>query len=271
MRILIAGCGFVGDSLARRLVYDGHRVFGLKRNVSSLPSGVQAVPADLTDAATLTHLPGNIDCLVFMPTPAKRDRDSYTEVFIDGWKNLWNAFGQPPGRSIVVSSTAVYGQSDGSLVNEDSSAVPTGFNGEVLLKLEQLTTYCAENCTIIRCSGIYGPGRDRLIRQAVSADLEIQRSPPHFSNRIHRDDVAGVLRHLLMIETPEPLYLASDNRPTPRYEVLAWLAKQQGFAAPKALVVSGAARGKRVDNQKLRNSGYRMLYPDYRAGYRPLL
>jgi len=267
MRVLIAGCGFVGVILARQLLHLGHHVYALKRDISTLPTGVQAVQADLTNVATLRNMPDDIDCLVYMPTPANRSRAAYEAVFIDGWKNLWGALTPPPRRSLLVSSTAVFGQSDGSLVNEETPALPTAFNGAVLLEMEQLAAGCADQCVIVRCSGIYGPGRDRLIMQAATADLEVQQSPPCFTNRIHRDDVAGILLHLLLMDEPEALYLASDSLPAPRYEVLAWLAQQQGCAAPKGVVIDNASCGKRVDNQKLRNSGYRMQYPDYRAGY----
>ena len=70
MRVLIAGCGDVGNVLAVSLLQDGHLVYGLKRDISTLPDGVQAIGADLLNPATLTDLPTDIDNLVFMPTPA---------------------------------------------------------------------------------------------------------------------------------------------------------------------------------------------------------
>jgi len=271
MRVLIAGCGYVGIPLALRMLGRGHSVFGLRRNAAELPPGVQAVRADLTRAATLRQLPDDIDCLIFMPSPARRDRSAYSAVFLDGWDNLWAAFRRPPARSILVSSTAVYAQTDGSVVDEESPAASAAFNGEVLRRMERRAERCTEGCIVLRCSGIYGPGRERLIRQSISPGLEVQASPPLFTNRIHRDDAAGVLSHLAEMRTPLGLYLASDDCPAPRYEVLSWLASRQGAPAPAALEVAGGSGGKRVSNRRLRDSGYRLLYPDYRAGYEQLL
>lgn len=271
MRVLIAGCGDVGSALAQSLLQEGHIVYGLKRDISTLPAGVQPVHADLTEPATLQDLPADIDRLVFLPTPSSRDKAGYEAIFVHGFENLWAALRHAPGRTLVVSSTAVYGQADGSVVDELTPAEPAGFNGKVLVEMEQLAARCTENLVVVRISGIYGPGRERLIRMAASEGLEVQKKPPFFTNRIHRDDAAAALQHLLEVDQPESLYVASDNYPAPRYEVVAWLAKAQGKPAPIALTGENAGQGKRVNNQRLRDSGFEPSYPDYRAGYGAVL
>jgi len=271
MRVLIAGCGDVGSVLASALVNDGHVVYGLKRDTSSLPDGVIPIQADLTDLGTLTKLPSDIDRLVFMPTPASRDQAGYEAIFIQGWKNVWAGLQQAPERSLVVSSTAVYGESDGGTVDEGTDPMPTGFNGKALLQMEQVAAACTDNLVLVRISGIYGPGRERLIRLAASEGLEVQQTPPYFTNRIHRDDAAAALKHLLLVDDPAALYVATDDLPAPRYEVVEWLASEQGAEAPVAIVDKQAGKGKRVNNQRLRDSGFELSYPDYRAGYSAVL
>ncbi len=271
MRVLIAGCGDVGNVLAALLLQDGHVVYGLKRDTSTLPEGVQAVQADLLCPDTLTNLPIEIDSLVFMPTPAVRDQAAYEAIFIQGWKNVWASLKQAPTRTLLVSSTAVFGESGGCIVNEETKPDPTSFNGKVLLHMEQLASRCTENLVVVRVSGIYGPGRESLIRLAASGGIEIQQFPPYFTNRIHRDDVAAVLKHLLEIDEPKALYLATDDQPVPRYEVVEWLANVQGRLAPIGLTDEHASAGKRVNNQRLRDSGFIMSYPNYRVGYGAIL
>ena len=271
MRVLIAGCGDVGNVLAISLMEDGHVVFGLKRNISSLPAGVIPIQADLTDPRTLAKLPVNIERLVFLPTPASRDKEGYKAIFIDGWNNLWGALKASPARTLVISSTAVFGESAGGLVDEVSVPEPTGFNGKILLEMEQLASGCTSELVVVRISGIYGPGRERLIRQAASGGLEVQQTPPFYTNRIHRDDAAAALKHLLFIDKAEALYIASDSLPAPRYEVVEWLAGMQDAEAPTGLVDEQASQGKRVNNQRLRDSGFKLSYPDYRAGYGAVL
>lgn len=267
MHVLIAGCGDVGTVLATSLLLDGHVVYGLKRDTSSLPDGIIPIQADLTNPDTLKQLPADIDRLVFLPTPARRDQAAYEAIFIQGWNNVWAGLRQQPERSLVVSSTAVYGESGGGIVDERTDPRPTGFNGKVLLEMEQVAASCTDNLVIVRFSGIYGPGRERLIRMAASEGLEIQQTPAYFTNRIHRDDAAAVLKHLLQVDDPQALYVATDDLPAPRYEVLEWLAGVQGAEAPKAIIDEQSGRGKRINNQRLRDSGFKLSYPDYRAGY----
>jgi len=271
MRVLIAGCGDVGNVLAMALLRDGHFVYGLKRDVSTLPDGVMPVKADLLDPATLANLPGDIDRLVFMPTPASRDAAGYEAIFIRGWENLWSALKNEPQRTLLVSSTAVYGEDKGAFVSEETEPDPVRFNGRLLLEMERLAGSCTKHLVVVRISGIYGPGRDRLIRLAVSDGLEVQQFPPEYTNRIHRDDAAEALKHLLQIDEPKDLYLVTDDLPAPRYDVLAWLARMQGHEPPKGLVAENAGQGKRVSNRRLRESGFSLTYPDYRVGYSAVL
>lgn len=271
MRVLIAGCGDVGNVVAALLMRDGHTVFGLKRDISTLPAGVRPVRADLLKIGTLSNLPKEIDTLVFMPTPASRDLAGYEDIFIQGWKNLWAALEHKPARTLLVSSTAVFGESGGGVVGEETEPAPSGFNGKVLLQMEQLAGRCTDNLVVVRISGIYGPGRERLISLAASSGLEVQQLPPFYTNRIHRDDAAAVLVHLLYMDKPDALYVATDDLPAPRFEVVEWLAKAQGCVAPVGLTVNNASRGKRVNNQRLRDSGFTLTYPDYRSGYDAVL
>lgn len=275
MRVLIAGCGDVGSVLAQRLLQSDHTVFGLKRNTSTLPDGVEAIASDLTQVSTLTNLPDNLDRLVYMPTPSQRTEESYSDIFVQGWQNLWNALPRPPTRSLLVSSTAVYGQSDGSWVDENTIALPARFNGRVLLKMEQLARASGSRIVVARLSGIYGPARRRLIRLATKGE-PLTSASKAFSNRIHIEDAGAALAHLLVMKQPKELYLVSDDCPVAKYEVVAWLAQKMGRSPPQMLSantsdMTDSGMGKKVSNKRLRDSGFVLEFPDYRVGYGSIL
>lgn len=272
MATLIAGCGDIGSLLGKRLLERGQAVYGIRRSIDRLPAGITPVAADLTQA--LPALPEDIDQLVYLATPGARNEAAYRSIYIDAFRRLLGAFRKPLSRLIMVSSTAVYGQSQGQWVDETCETLPKGFNGRILLEAEQLVKDAAETSVVVRFSGIYGPGRDFLLRKLAAGSIEVQAEPPYITNRIHRADAAAVLDHVLAMGNPDNLYIGTDDKPVARHEFYQWLAKQMGL--PEPVLLSTAAdeavdQGKAISNQRIKASGFSFQYPDFRSGYRTML
>lgn len=269
-RVLIAGCGDLGRRLGSLLAAAGHEVFALRRNPASLPQPLKALRADLADPSSLGALPTAIDWLVFTATPDRRDAFAYRRLYVDGLRHVVEALraGSPELRPVFVSSTAVYGQDDGSEVDESSPTEPCGFNGLVLLEAERWLIAQSPQALLCRLSGLYGPGRERLLRQLQSGQARCQRDPPLWTNRIHIDDAAAALAHL-MAGGATGIVNVSDPNPSLQCEVLDWLAQALGVPGPAATV--GQSCGKRVLARRLIDSGFEYRYPDYQAGYASVL
>lgn len=266
--LLIAGCGDLGIRLAERV--PGWRVHGLRRNVVRLPGTIVPEAADLNRPETLARLDRHWDAVIYTATPSGRGVEGYRSAYVDGLARLLDRVETP--RLIAVSSTAVYGQDRGEWVDEDSPTEPTAFNGEILLEYERLAREAGG--TALRFSGIYGPGRDFLIRKVTAGGVECRREPPVWTNRIHADDCAAVLAHLLAMDQLPPVLVGSDERPAPRWEVLSWLAGRLGAAPPVEVAggdADGSGQAKRVSAGRLLATGFALQYPDYRAGYEELL
>ena len=279
-RILIAGCGDVGSALGLKLVAAGHRVWGLRRQVEQLPAALEPIAADLARPETLRNLPKDLAHVVYTAAAAGRDDQAYRAAYVDGPRHLIAALERGTHtleRFVFTSSTGVYGQRDGAWVDESSATNPLGFTGQRLLEGEALVQAAPWTPIVVRLAGIYGPGRTRLIRRAQAGD-PIRRQPPVFSNRIHRDDCAGALAHLLTVDAPASCYVGVDHEPAPLADVVDWICQRQGWPLPpdaSATDESGAAgrRGgnKRCRNQRLVDAGYTFRYPTYRDGYATLL
>ena len=128
--------------------------------------------------------------------------------------------------------------------------------------------------SIIRFGGLYGPGRHWLLRW-VESGRPVQQQPPSWSNRIHVEDAAGFLAHLVSLalagQPLQEIYIGVDDAPTPQHEVLFWIAEQLGQPLPPGKQDASASLGKRLSNSSLRSSGYALRYPDYRTGYAHVL
>ena len=191
--------------------------------------------------------------MIYQATPAAREPAAYRDIYVTGLGNLLSRVSTD--RLIFVSSTAVYGQDDGSEVDEDSLTEPQAFNGRILLEAERLAIQAGG--LVVRFSGIYGPGRDFLLRQLKAGRATCRETPPQWTNRIHVDDCAAVLAHLLALDRPEAIYCASDATPSPRCQVLDWLGRPARCCrscSERLQTESGS--GKRVLNHRLVHSGF---------------
>jgi nucleoside-diphosphate-sugar epimerase len=278
-RILIAGCGDLGTALGLDLWKAGHQVWGLKRNPASLPAEILPLAADLTRASSLSVVPPDLDYVFYTAAADGFSEASYRAAYVVGLENVLavlRAGKQRPRRLFFTSSTAVYAQHQGEWVDEDSPAVAESFAGRCLRQGESLLWTSAYPSTIIRFGGIYGPGRSRLIDSVRYGTATCVENPPVYTNRIHRDDGAAVLRHLMEFTDTAPLYLGVDDEPAPQCQVLRWLAERLGVPGPTVVSVptdaEASMRGnKRCSNRRLRASGFRFRYPSFRDGYGALL
>ncbi|MBI5504486.1 MAG: SDR family oxidoreductase [Deltaproteobacteria bacterium] len=278
-RVLIAGCGFVGTKLGLELAADADEVWGLSPSPGDLPAEIHPFAADVTKPQTLRDLPASLDLVFFTVAPERHDDEGYAGVYVDGLRNLVDALraqGQRPRRMLFTSSTAVYAQGDGEWVDETSPAQPQSFSGRRLLEAESLLRASPFPSVVVRLAGIYGPGRGRMVSSVRDGTATCPDGPGVFTNRIHRDDCAGVLRHLATIPDPLPLYLAADNEPADNATVLRWLAEQLDKPAPPTRPAGELRPWERASSKRCRNgrliaSGYRLRFPTFREGYGAIL
>lgn len=275
-RVLIAGCGYVGSRLAELLVEDGVAVWGLKRDPSTIPPGVGPVAGDVARPSTLDGLPDHVDAMVYAVAPTSYGEAGYRSAYVDGLLHVLDAVGGS-SRVILVSSTGVYGQSDGRWVDEDTPEEPADGTARAILEGETLARERGAPGTVLRLGGIYGPGRTSTLGRVLTGDAPCM-GPELYGNRIHREDAAGALRHLLTLEDPEPVYNGVDGEGVPLREVYGWVADRAGVpdpcdgADPDAVKTEGRrGTNKRCSNQRLLDSGYTFIYPTYRAGYAELI
>jgi len=272
-RILVVGCGDVGYRVALGLHRQGHQVTGLKRQGLNVASPIPIITADIRQATTLTKLPDDFDLVLFIVSPDSRQPEAYQALYATGLNHLLTHLtgGSRETKWMMVSSTSVYGQNAGEWVDEESETKPLSLSAQCLVAAENTLWESNDANCVVRFSGIYGPGRDWLLRRAAQGE-SIQQQPPNYTNRIHRDDCVAVLLYLiekmLAGDAIQRCYLASDDEPAPIWDVMTWLAEQYGYPAPPQLVnAPDAKQNKRCNNARLKRLGYRFLFPSYRDGY----
>lgn len=273
MTVVIAGCGDLGTEVGLRLAARGERVIGLRRSAELLPAQIEGQSVDL--AIDVPVLPADTTQLVIAIAASARTPEVYRGAYVDGLRHALDALenaGAAPDRIVLVSSTAVYGVSDGSFVDEETVTVPGSPTADILFEAEQLLHERHPQAVVLRLAGIYGPGRERLITQVREGRARLSREP-QYTNRIHRDDAAAAIIHLLdLADAPAPLYIGVDDDPAEQSEVVSFIASELALPVPaEADVDAVRASDKRCRNTLLRSTGFAFSYPDYRAGYRAIL
>lgn len=265
-KTLLIGYGDIARRLRPLLL---GQVVAIRRH-PSLADEARALDANDRDAmrALLTQ---DFDQIVITLTPSARTDSGYQQGYVAPVQLLVALLGELrlAPRVVFVSSTSVYGQNNGDWVDEASPTAPDSFAGRRLLEAESLLLGSALPVVIARLSGIYGPGREYLLNQ-LRQGVQPARSLLAWSNRIHADDAARALQHLLSLPVPEPVYLVSDSKPVLLAEVVNGLALALG-QAPVEHTVLAPFTGKRVRNDRLLASGFSLHYPDWRAGYKTLV
>ena len=276
-KILIAGCGYVGNELGERLSSQGHEVWGIKREINSIHPSIQSISADLSKKDTLQILPKDIDYVFYMPSPRTRNENVYNNVFLKGIRNLVECMKQnkyETKKIFFISSTSVYGQNSGEWIDENSTTKPKSSTAKIILQTENYILKNYLKTTIVRFSGIYGPGRTGFLNKMINEGKTFTHN--RYTNRIHRDDCANALIHLMNLPNCENIYLVSDNEPVDLSELANWIKikkglKNEGLEYLTKIPFIKTKSNKRCSNKKLIDSGYKFLFPSFREGYNGII
>lgn len=265
---LLGGCGRLGSAVGLALAASGHDVLALRRHADQVPAPLRGLSVDLTREEPPLTEPA--DLLVVALTARPRTEESYRATYVDGLARVLDALdrlGRPPRRAVLVSSTAVNGDppDPADVVTEETPPAPHDGPGRMLLEAERLFASRLPQGTVLRLSGLYGDRRPRLVDQVLAGEV----SDPHrWTNRIHRDDAAAAVVHLLTrADPPGRLYLGTDDEPAQLGDVAAHVARGLPDAPVPPAADPALGHGKRLSNAALRSTGWVPSVPTYRQGY----
>jgi nucleoside-diphosphate-sugar epimerase len=290
MRVLIIGAGYIGLPLGAELARHGHDVTGLRRKPAAAEelktAGLKPLFADITQAEELKTLPHDFDWVVFCAASGGGGLEEYRKVYVEGMRNVtqWLAPDKQPTdvpKIVYTSSTSVYGQTDGSIVNEKSRTEPAAETARALLEAENILLAAGRernfSAIILRVAGIYGPDRGYWLKQFLRGEARLDGGGARLLNMIHRDDVVGCLMAALERGRAGEIYNAVDDQPVSQFDLFSWLSAASGKPMPPSApenFEAGRKRGvtnKRVSNAKLKSElGYGFRYPTFREGYKQM-
>ena len=215
--VFIAGCGYIGERIARLSRDSGVPVTCLVRSperAGKLRSeGFPTVMTALDDEAAIPAFAVDGSILYYLvPPPGGGNRDPRARNFIAKLSGAGR-----PLKVVYMSATSVYSESGGGVVTEESPTVPASAMGRRRLDAEKAFREYGEfndvPVVILRVSGIYGPGRlpQMQISQGLPLLREDQSGP---GNRIHADDLAALCMAAAQGARDGDVFNVSDGHPT---------------------------------------------------------
>ena len=264
---LIVGCGYLGRRVAARWLAAGLRVAALTRgNATPLSQlGIDPISGDVLDPASLRKLPAAVTVLYAVGLDRTAGHSMHA-VYVDGLANVLDTL-PACERFVYISSTSVYGQTDGELVNETSSTEPREESGRIVLAAEELLRSRQPHAIILRFGGIYGPGR-LLRREALLKNEAVFADADKWLNLIHVDDGVEAILAAESRGAPGEIYNAVDDEPVRRREFYTYLAGLIGAPTPRFEdVEEPRSANRRISNAKAKAElGWYPRFVSYREG-----
>src|SRR5438094_8113937 len=267
-RILIAGCGYIGQAGADLFHSAGWAVEGWTGSAESA-AALSAKPypvrqVNISKRAEVAERAGIFDAVIHCAISSGGDAKIYRQVYLDGARNLLETF--PGSKLLFTSSTSVYAQRDGSWLTEESETKPMRETSRILLEAERAVL--TRGGIVARLAGIYGPGRSALVSKFMAGTAVIDPENDRFVNQVHRDDIASALFFLLSRKVEgAQIYNVVDDQPILQSECYRWLAHKLNRPLPPIGKSKGLRKrgdsNKRVSNAKLRRWGGTPRYPTF--------
>ena len=268
-RILIAGCGYVGEATADLFQSAGWNIEGWVHSKESAarlsvkPYSTRVL--DVSQRGEVAKRAGGFDAVIHCASSRGGDAEAYRQIYLNGTRHLLETF--PQAKILFASSTSVYAQRDSSWVTEESETEPLRETSRILLEVEKLVL--EKGGIVVRLAGIYGPRRSALLSKFLHGTAIIDPNNDRFVNQAHRDDIASALFVLLNreAETSAQIYNVVDDQPLLQSECYRWLAQRLNRPLPPARKSEQPRKrgdtNKRVSNTKLRCLGWTPHYPTF--------
>ena len=277
-RLLIFGFGYTSKFMCDKLAIKNWQVFCTTRFTEKIGEikSFNAIPIGFDDEEKIKSL-FDEDLYILSTAPPENGKDpvleNYGPLFKKNSERIkWVGY---------LSTTSVYGDKKGEWVNEDTALEPNLERSISRVSAEKSWIKFGLNhlvkTTIFRLAGIYGPGRSLIDRFIGNEKIYIIDKPTHLFNRIHVEDIIGVVEKAMSSQSGTTIYNLSDDLPATQLEVAQFAASLLKKNIPETVSlssekVSEMARSfykeeKKVSNKKLKNElGYHLAFPSFKEG-----
>lgn len=263
-KALIIGCGYVGSALAIRLAHEGFKVSAIRRTWEQKIAHIDCIEQDIFQDFELKD---SFDLVVYCIAAGERSKTAYQRAYSIGIQHTLSELCKNQGIKpfvVFTSSTSVYKERLGNVVTEKSELEDISTYSRSLISGEEQVRNYSERHLVLRLSGIYGPKRNHLLKNLKTNYPYFSNNP--YSNRVHLQDIVGAILYLYLNKETGTFNI-SDSQPTKIHDIFHYIEKKLQTEIRYDKNKRESPTGKKVSNQKLLDTGYKMELPTFKEGF----
>ncbi len=290
MKVLVTGAGgFIGSKLAKKMISEGHEVYGTFHKSQSQTDGIKVINVDLT-SQDFEILDTKFDVVFHLAaaTPLIKDKKKQKRINYDGTVNLFNKIRDKTDFIIYVAGLGVFGNPDG-IVNEQSPIKPDTDFVRIRLDAQKfLEESCKNNnigFSVCYFGDVYGEGgwfSEMIVNRLKNGTFKIPGKGDYERCFLHVDDAVGILLSIAKNNLREQSYVCADSTSVTFKEFVDYTADKIEAKHPGGIpmfLAKGVLGGDlvkllttpmKISNQKV-SQIYSFVYPSYKEGIDSIL
>ena len=290
MKILVTGAGgFIGSRLSKKLISEGHDVYGIFHDSPCQIDGIQVINADLRESEfVIPDVEFDVVFHLAAATPLVKDKKKQKRINYDGTVNLFNKIKDKTDFIIYASGLGVFGNPKG-IVDEQSPIKPDTDFVKIRLDAQKfLEDSCKENnigFSVCYFGDVYGDGSwftEMVVKKLKSGMMKTPGKGDYDKCFIHVEDAVGILISIAKNNLKDQSYVCADSTSVTFKEFVDYTADKIGTKHPGGVpmfLAKGVLGGDlvkllttpmKISNKKV-SEIYSFVYPSYKEGINSIL
>ena len=240
MKVLVTGAGgFIGSRLCKKLISEGHEVYGVIHNSPSQTEDIQIINADLTkNNFVIPDVKFDAVFHLAAATPLVKDKKKQKRINYEGTINLFEKIKNKTNFIIYASGLGVCGNTK-EVVNEQSQIQPDTDFVKIRLEAQKfLENSCKNNnigFSVCYFGDVYGDGSwftEMVVKKLKSGMMKIPGKGDYDKCFIHVEDAVGILASIAKNNLKDQSYVCADSTSITFKEFVDYTADKIGKKHP---------------------------------------